>query len=146
VDSSGNAYVAGYSSATWGSPLRAYSSGDDAYTAKLDSSGNLTWNTFLGGSGTDQNWYGGIAVDSTSVYVSGFSSATWGSPLRGYTASAEDGFVVKLDNGSSSGGQARVAGEFTPVNRLAVIAPWLLAALVLMAGSSFLVLKFRRGR
>jgi len=52
VDGSGNAYVTGYSSATWGSPVRAFGGGyQDVFAAKLDSSGNLTWNTFLGGSG-----------------------------------------------------------------------------------------------
>ncbi len=51
VDGSGNVYVGGYSTATWGSPIRAYTSSTDAFAAKLDSGGNLTWNTFLGGSG-----------------------------------------------------------------------------------------------
>jgi hypothetical protein len=53
VDGSGNVYVGGYSDATWGSPVRAYTSGLDAFAAKLDSDGSLTWNTFLGGSGSD---------------------------------------------------------------------------------------------
>jgi hypothetical protein len=40
----------------------------------------LTWNTFLGGSGTD---YGrSVAVDgSGNVYVAGYSNASWGSPV-----------------------------------------------------------------
>ncbi len=49
VDASDNVYVAGESSATWGSPVRAYTSDYDAFVAKLDNSGNLEWNTFLGG-------------------------------------------------------------------------------------------------
>ena len=45
----------------------------------------LTWNTFLGGSGADEAR--GIAVDgSGNVYVAGSSAATWGSPVRAYTA------------------------------------------------------------
>ena len=52
IDGSGNIYVTGYSDATWGSPVRAYTAGVDAFVAKLDSSGALVWNTFLGGSGT----------------------------------------------------------------------------------------------
>ncbi|MHB9081943.1 MAG: DUF7948 domain-containing protein, partial [Pirellulaceae bacterium] len=96
VDSSGNVYIGGSSNATWGSPVRAYSSGYDAFAAKLDSSGNLQWNTFLGGSGTD---YGrGIAVDSSgNVYVGGYSAATWGSPVRAFT-SGTDAFAAKLDS------------------------------------------------
>jgi len=50
--------------------------GADAYAAKLNSSGALQWNTFLGGSGDD---YGNaIAVDgSGNVYVAGTSDVTW---------------------------------------------------------------------
>ncbi len=84
MDGSGNVYVGGYSYATWGSPIRAYTSSADAFAAKLDSGGNLTWNTFLGGSGYD--FGNGIAVDgSGNVYVGGYSCATWGSPIRAYT-------------------------------------------------------------
>jgi hypothetical protein len=95
VDGSGNAYVTGDSSATWGSPVRAYTAGDDAFAAQLDAtSGALLWNTFLGGSGTDTGF--GIAVDgSGNAYVTGDSSATWGSPVRAYTAGA-DAFAATI--------------------------------------------------
>ena len=96
VDVSGNVYVAGRSNATWGTPTRVYSLGYDPFAAKLDSSGALTWNTFLGSSGTDQGY--SIAVDvSGNVYVAGTSGATWGSPVRAYTA-ADDIYVAKLSN------------------------------------------------
>jgi len=98
ADGSGNVYMVGSSDATWGSPLRAYTSGIDGFASKLDSSGTLTWNAFLGGSGDDNGW--GITVDGNgNVYVTGGSDATWGNPLRAYT-SGFDSFVVKL---SSSG-------------------------------------------
>jgi hypothetical protein len=101
VDGSGNVYVAGRSGATWGSPVRAYTSGGDAFAARLDSSGGLTWNTFLGGSGFDYGY--AIAVDgSGNVYVAGVSKAAWGSPVRAYTA-GYDAFAARLD---SSGGLA----------------------------------------
>jgi len=96
VDGSGNVYVAGMSDATWGSPVLAYTAGPDAFAAKLNSSGNLTWNTFLGGDGWD---YGSrIALDgSGNVYVAGISNATWGSPVLAYTADS-DAFAAKLDS------------------------------------------------
>ncbi|MDD8026568.1 MAG: SBBP repeat-containing protein, partial [Acidobacteriota bacterium] len=99
VDGSNNVYVGGYSNATWGSPIRAYTSNSDAFAAKLDSGGNLTWNTFLGGD--DADFGRGIAVDGSSyVYVGGYSNASWGSPIRAYT-SGYDAFAVKLDSGGN---------------------------------------------
>ena len=96
VNAAGSIFMAGYSAVTWGSPVRAYTAGDDAFVAKLDSSGALTWNTFLGGSGSD---YGlDLTIDNnTNVYVTGYSAATWGSPVRAYTA-GDDAFVAKLDS------------------------------------------------
>jgi hypothetical protein len=94
LDSTGNVYVSGASNATWGSPLRAFTSGEDVFAAKLTSSGFLTWNTFLGGSGTDKN--SSIAVDgSGNVYVAGNSDATWGSPKRVFS-DGTDVFAAKL--------------------------------------------------
>ncbi len=94
-DTYGNLYVTGSSNATWGIPQRAYSSGNDAYAAKLSSTLVLIWNTFLGGTGSD---YGEdiTALSTDAIYVTGYSAATWGSPVRAYTA-AEDAFVVLLD-------------------------------------------------
>jgi hypothetical protein len=96
VDGSGNVYVAGVSGAAWGSPVRAYTGAeDDAFAAKLDASGALVWNTFLGGSGTDIGT--GIAVDGSGrVFVTGYSDATWGSPVRAHTG-AYEAFAAKLD-------------------------------------------------
>ncbi|MDR3705750.1 MAG: SBBP repeat-containing protein [Paludibacteraceae bacterium] len=94
VDASGNVYVCGQSGASWGTPIRAYSSDVDGFVAKLTSTGILSWNTFLGGTGTDFCY--GITVDASgNVYVCGESNATWGAPIRAYT-SGRDGFVAKL--------------------------------------------------
>ncbi len=99
VDASGNSYVVGYSGATWGTPVRAYSASDDAYVSKFDSNGNLVWSTFLGGAGFDSAKE--VTVDASgNVYVIGQSSATWGTPVRAYSG-ATDTFVAKLN---SSGG------------------------------------------
>ena len=65
--------------ATWGSPVRPYVGFQDAFAAKLNNSGALQWNTFLGGRNHDAGR--GIAVDvSGNVDVMGYSQATWGSP------------------------------------------------------------------
>lgn len=99
VDSSGNIYVAGYSSATWGTtpnPVIAHAGGNDAFVIKLNNSGARQWNTFMGSSGADEGL--GIAVDGIgNVYVVGYSTATWGSsPVNAYAGNYEV-FVAKLD-------------------------------------------------
>lgn len=76
VDASQNVFVNGNSSATWGSPARSYTGINDASVVKLDFRA-LVWNTFLGGSGDDFGY--GIALDgSNNVYVTGYSTASWG--------------------------------------------------------------------
>jgi hypothetical protein len=94
IDASNNVYVTGYSCGTWGTPKNGYSSGVDMFAAKLDAKGWLTWNTFLGGSGTDFGH--AIAVDGSYVYIAGMSDAAWGNPIIPYTA-GEDIFAAKLD-------------------------------------------------
>ena len=97
IDGSGNVYVAGYGNWTWGTPIHAFSGDDDAFVAKLDSNGNLIWNTFLGGSVSDLAT--ALAVDGNgNIYVVGFSSATWGSPVRAFSG-GYDAFAAKLDSG-----------------------------------------------
>ena len=79
VDPSGNIYMAGWSDASWGSPINPHSGGRDAFVAKLNSLGELEWNTFMGSSYEDRAR--AIAVDgSGNVYVVGYSTASWGIP------------------------------------------------------------------
>lgn len=97
VDGSGNVYITGWSKSDWGSPINPSQGGSgDAFVAKLDSSGNLIWNTFIGGDGYD---YGdGVAVDgSGNIYVTGFAGGTWGTPVNSY-AGGGDAFVTKLNS------------------------------------------------
>ncbi|NCC26485.1 MAG: hypothetical protein EOM25_14995, partial [Deltaproteobacteria bacterium] len=86
VDGSGNVYVVGFSTASWqgaSPPVRAFAGNSDAFVARLDSSGNLVWNTFLGG-GTNDFGYAIVLDGSGNIYVTGESHATSGSPRRSY--------------------------------------------------------------
>lgn len=94
VDGFGNTYVAGSSDTAWGNPLCGYTGNYDGFAAKLDPAGALARNTFLGGSGNDKSY--GIAVfgGNENIYVSGYSDAAWGNPLRAYTGD-RDTFVAE---------------------------------------------------
>ncbi|MBW1812690.1 MAG: SBBP repeat-containing protein [Deltaproteobacteria bacterium] len=99
VDGTGNVYVAGYSYATWGNPVNAFTGLHDAFAAKLTNSGETVWNTFMGSSSVDHGT--AIALDDTgNVYVAGYSSTTWGNPVNAHAGmvSNEDAFVAKLSN------------------------------------------------
>jgi hypothetical protein len=80
--------------------------------------------------------------------VTGFSVATWqgtSPPVRAYSSSA-DAFAARITAGAGGvGGGTRVKGEFTPVNKLAVFAPWLIIIFGLITGGTSLVL-YRRKR
>ena len=108
VDSTGAAWVAGYTSSVDFPVLNAYQStlngasgSYDAVVLKLNPSGSLASSTYLG-----SNSYGmGVAVDAAgnsfaTGYVSGTFPTTSGAYLTG-SAGGTDGFVVKFN---SSGG------------------------------------------
>lgn len=117
IDSSGEAYVAGYTDSldfpTEG-PLQGAIGGGtcgtsaypepcyDAFVAKLSASGsNLIYSTYLGGTGDD--FASSIAVDSDGdAFVGGLTSATnfpvtAGAFQTSYGGGAFDGFVAKIN-------------------------------------------------
>ena len=98
VDASGNVYIAGTSIlSSWGSPVNEHSGGEDAFAAKLNSSGVLQWNTFMGSSDSDEGY--SIAVDGSGVaYVAGRSYLTWGSPVNAHAGGFYDAFAVKFES------------------------------------------------
>ena len=119
VDGSGNIYLAGWSEATWGTPISPHSGGRDAFVAKLNSAGELQWNTFLGSSETDEAK--AIAVDgSGNVYVGGRSEATWGAPLHAI-GERGDAFVARLNSSGLLQWNLFIGGEWSEsVNDIAV--------------------------
>jgi hypothetical protein len=110
VDSTGNAYVAGYTFSTdfpLVAPLQStLGGGADAFVAKLNAAGTaLTFSTFVGGSGDDRAY--GIALDgSKNVYITGSTistnfpttTGTFQPALKG----SSDAFVSKLNPSGSS--------------------------------------------
>jgi hypothetical protein len=104
VDSSGNAYVTGW---TWSSdfpavvgPDTSYNGGRDAFVARVNPSGTaLVYSGFLGGSGWDYGY--GIAVDASgNAYVTGWTSSSDFPAVVGPDLSYngnDDAFVAKVN-------------------------------------------------
>jgi uncharacterized protein (TIGR03437 family) len=120
VDSSGNAYVTGYTASTnfpAASPLQAAFGGGayDAFVTMLNAAGAaLVHSTYLGGSGADAG--NGIAVDSSgNAYVTGYTVSTnfpTASPLQASCAGDADAFIAKI-----SGATVACTYSITPTNQ-----------------------------
>ena len=102
VGSSGNVYISGQTSnaALDGSIVNAHSGGTDGFVSQIIDSGGsaaVGFTTYVGSSSTDT--LGGIAVKAAAgadeIYVTG---ATQGAVDGGAAASAQDAFVMKLDD------------------------------------------------
>ncbi len=73
---SGNIYVVGSTKSNdlFASPMLTYKGGWDAFVARFDTIGGLTWSTYLGGAGTDNGK--AVALDKLGyVYVTGDTSS-----------------------------------------------------------------------
>lgn len=107
IDSSGNAYVVGYTTSTnFPTTSGAYQTTkpggtNDAYVLKLNSSGSaLSYSTYLGGSSDDYAW--GVAVDgSGNAYVTGSTTSTnfptTSGAYRTTAPTAKNAFVTKIN-------------------------------------------------
>jgi len=104
VDSSGNAYVAGYTSSSNSPAVNAVQSTlrgmYNGTVVKLNASGSaLVYSTYLGGGAIDGCY--GIAVDSAGkAYVTGYTSSNnfpTVSPLQAANGGGYDAFVTKLN-------------------------------------------------
>lgn len=109
VDSSGAAYVTGFTSSTkfpttpgvWQGFLAGLT---DVFVAKLSSSGSLLYSTYLGGLDRDEGT--GIAVDSAgNAYVTGFTTSTTfprSNAVQSNLRGPFDVFITKLNATGSS--------------------------------------------
>ena len=110
VDSSGNAYVAGYTASTnfptMNPTAASYGGGTyDAFVAELNPTGSaLVYSTYLGGSEDDYGY--GIAVDSSgNAYVTGSTGSTnfpTMNPLQPTYGGGGDAFVSELNPSGSA--------------------------------------------
>jgi hypothetical protein len=107
VDSTGNIYISGYTASlnfptTAGAYQTANAGGNDAFVTKFNSSGNLIYSTYLGGSGADYVY--GIAINGTgNIHIAGRTNSTNFPTTAGayQTANAGgdyDGYVTKFDS------------------------------------------------
>jgi hypothetical protein len=110
VDSSGNAYVTGYTASTSFPVVNAYMTDPDgglydAFVTKLSASGDsLTYSTYLGGTGNDEGH--AIAVYSGNAYVTGYTASTNFPYINAYMSDPDgglyDAFVTKLSTSGST--------------------------------------------
>src|SRR5690554_1682159 len=103
ADTSNNVYIGGYTnSGEWLSngeiePQYPFSGGTDAFIARLDTGGNVTWSTYYGGADDDFGF--GLAVDSLDyIYLTGSTFSSDGIATEGThqseLAGDQDAFAV----------------------------------------------------
>ncbi|HEV2492825.1 MAG TPA: SBBP repeat-containing protein [Terriglobia bacterium] len=123
VDSSGDAYVTGYTfSADFPTenPAQVFAGSTDAFVTKLNPTGSaLIYSTYLGGSADDLA--AGIAVDSSgNAYVTG-STDSLDFPTQNAVQSANaggtDAFVTKLNPTGALSYSTYLGGAFTDVGQ-----------------------------
>ncbi len=114
IDSSGNAYVAGYTYSKdfpMQNPIQAAnkSSISNGFVTKLNPSGSaLVYSTYIGGSGSAADTATGIAVDSSgNAYVAGGTTATdfpTKNPLQASLKGSltQDAFIAKINPGGTA--------------------------------------------
>ena len=106
ADSSGNAYVTGYTGSSnfpTASPIQPANGGQfDAFVKKLNAAGNaLVYSTYLGGSSEDLGR--GIAVDAAgNAYVTGFAGLNFPTTMGAFQTTGGGAFVTKLNAAGSS--------------------------------------------
>ena len=107
VDSNSNAYIGGDTQSTnfplYNPTQPVFAGGTEAFITRLNSTGAITFSTFLGGSGNEH--VGGIAVDVLGdIFVAGGTSSTnfpTVSPYQAAIKGTQDAFLTRISfNGS----------------------------------------------
>jgi hypothetical protein len=101
VDASGNIFIAGTTTSSWGVPLNPHSGAnkDDVFVIKFNSDGSPIWHTFLGSTENDEAE--DIAVDdSGNIVVVGRGAGSWGVPNQLYSGGT-DVLIAKLNSSGS---------------------------------------------
>lgn len=106
VDASGNSYVTGSYSGTIQTPVDTITSigGQNIFTAKFDSTGNIAWLRSAGGSSNNFDSGNAITVDHLgNVYVTGdiFNTVTFDTITINTTANGASSFLAKYDSNGS---------------------------------------------
>lgn len=91
--------MSGLSNASWGSPVSAFTAGDDMVILKFNANGSLAFNTFHGSTGIDHA-YGAVPRADGTFCVVGTSAMTWGSPLQAHNGNNEITGIALAANGS----------------------------------------------
>ena len=130
VDSSNNAYIAGYTYAadfpTVSPAIAGYHGNSDGFITKLNSTGTaLVYSTYIGGTGYDEFY--GIAVDgSGTAWVTGQSNSTdfpTMSPSQGNSGGNFDAVVVKLNASGALLFSSYLGGPNTDSGRAVALDP-----------------------
>jgi len=109
VDTSGNTYIAGYTSSTdfpaAGAIYESNAGPPSAFVAKINASGNsLVYSTYLGGNALDSG--SNIDVDNSgNVYITGYTESDdfpMVAPIFGSYAGGGDAFITKINASGSS--------------------------------------------
>ena len=103
VDSSGNAYVTGYTYSMNFPTLSAFQTSNrgpqNAFLTKLGPAGSLIYSTYLGGNGNDSA--AAIAVDASgNAYITGGTTSTnfpTAAPIQAASGGNQDAFITKFN-------------------------------------------------
>jgi len=108
VDSSGNIYVAGYTTGDLDGESNANPGTADIFLTKYDASGTRQWTRLAGTTGGDESGWSAVAVDgSGNIYVTGWTSGN----LDGETnAGGSDAVLIKY-NASGTRQWTRLLGS-----------------------------------